>query len=100
MSQESLALQPGTLIDKLRIDRLLGQGAFGLTYLVTDTVLDKSFVLKEFLPRDLVSRRPDGRLQPVSSEAAERFSAGLARFLNEGKTVAQLEHPKIVTLFR
>jgi formylglycine-generating enzyme required for sulfatase activity/serine/threonine protein kinase len=100
MSQESLALPPGTLIDKLRIDRLLGQGAFGLTYLVTDTVLDKSFVLKEFLPRDLVTRLPDGRLQPVSEEAAERFSAGLARFLNEGKTVAQLEHPNIVTVFR
>ena len=32
-------LSPGARIASLRIDRLLGQGSSGITYLVTDTAL-------------------------------------------------------------
>ena len=42
------ALPPGARVDTLRIDRVLGHGAFGITYLVTDTVLASPFALKEF----------------------------------------------------
>ena len=37
---------------------MLGSGAFGITYLVTDTLLGTPFALKEYLPRDLVRRLP------------------------------------------
>jgi hypothetical protein len=47
------------MVDTLRIDRVLGSGAFGITYLVTDTLLGTPFALKEYLPRDLVRRLPD-----------------------------------------
>jgi serine/threonine protein kinase len=54
---ESLALAPGAIVDQLRIDRVIGQGAFAITYLVTDQVLNKSFALKEFLPRHSIRQR-------------------------------------------
>jgi formylglycine-generating enzyme required for sulfatase activity/serine/threonine protein kinase len=100
METASLALAPGVVIDNLRVDRVLGMGSFGITYLVTDQVLNKTFALKEYLPRDHVSRSENGRLQPVSEQAAVVFSDGLVHFLAEGRTVAQLDHPNIVKVFR
>ena len=55
-------LKPGSVVDTLRVDRVLGHGALAVTYLVTDPVLNKSFALKEYLPRDQVLRTADGRL--------------------------------------
>jgi len=100
MTPTPLALAPGSTVDKLRIDRVLGQGAFGITYLVTDEVLGKSFALKEFLPREQVHRAQDGSLQAVNGQSADVFAAGLTHFLEEGRTVAPLDHPNIVTVFR
>ena len=100
MSAEILALAPGSIVDKLRIDRVLGQGAFGITYLVTDELLGQSFALKEYLPRAHVQRRGDGSLQAVNEQSAAMFAAGMAHFLEEGRTVAPLDHPNIVTVFR
>jgi len=56
-------LPAGSRIDSLRIDRVLGQGAFGITYLVTDTVLDTPFALKEYFPPQLARRAGDGRVE-------------------------------------
>jgi len=100
MSVVSLTLAPGAVIDNLRIDRVLGQGAFGITYLVTDQVLNKSFALKEYLPRELVSRSEDGELRPINASVSSQYSTGLSHFLVEGRTVAQLEHANIVKVFR
>jgi formylglycine-generating enzyme required for sulfatase activity len=100
MKPDSLALAPGYRIESLRIDRILGQGTFGITYLVTDEVLGKSFALKEYLPRAHVSRDADGRLKPSDHHSVEIFATGMAHFLQEGRTVAALEHPNIVTVFR
>ena len=100
MTAESLALAPGSIVDKLRIDRVLGQGAFGITYLVTDEVLGKSFALKEYLPREHAIRRQDGSLHAAGESSTALFTAGLENFLTEGRTVAPLEHPNIVTVFR
>jgi formylglycine-generating enzyme required for sulfatase activity/serine/threonine protein kinase len=93
-------LPPGTMIDTLRIDRILGQGAFGVTYLVTDTVLSSSFALKEYLPEGLAEREEDGRLRAVDEPSRELFNTGLDHFVAEGRTVAALHHPNIVKVFR
>ena len=100
MNEDSLALAPGSVVEKLRVDRVLGQGTFGITYLVTDEVLGKSFALKEFLPRKYSVRKEDGSLQAASKSSEDLFNAGLSHFLTEGRTVAPLDHPNIVTVFR
>jgi formylglycine-generating enzyme required for sulfatase activity/serine/threonine protein kinase len=97
---EHATLPPGSTVGGLRIDRVLGQGAFGVTYLVTDTTLDKSFALKEFLPRDLAARNPDGTLRLDGPEADRRFAEGLGAFLEEGRTMARLEHRNVVHVVR
>lgn len=99
MSTAPLALAPGTCVESLRVDRVLGHGAFGITYLVTDTVLDSSFALKEFVPADLVLRE-GATLRPVDEGARAHFEAGLRHFLDEGRTVAGLEHRNVVKVFR
>ena len=86
---DAITLAPGTRVDSLRVDRALGQGAFGVTYLVTDTVLDKSFALKEYLPAGLVERIEDGSLKPSNDDSRRRFDEGLAAFIAEGRTLAR-----------
>ena len=100
MSAAVPALPPGTRVDTLRIDRVLGQGAFGTTYLVTDTVLASSFALKEFLPEGLVARSADHRLVARDEASQALFASGLQHFLAEGRTVARLNHPNVAKVFR
>jgi formylglycine-generating enzyme required for sulfatase activity/serine/threonine protein kinase len=99
MSTDTLALAPGSRVENLRIDRILGEGAWGVTYLVTDEVLDTSFALKEFLPQDDAVRSNDGRLRARDGHD-ERFTSGLAHFLEEGRTLAGLDHPNVVKVLR
>jgi formylglycine-generating enzyme required for sulfatase activity len=100
MTDHTVALPPGAIVDSLRVDRVLGQGAFAITYLVTDEVIGRSFALKEYLPAKHVRRDESGTVLPASDNPEFDFSAGLETFLQEGRTVAPLEHPNIVKVFR
>jgi formylglycine-generating enzyme required for sulfatase activity len=100
MDVEELFLQPGDRVDQFRVDRVLGQGAFAVTYLVTDTVLNAPFALKEFLPRERAHRAPDGSLQPVDSSSDAAFRQGRQAFVAEGQVLAGLDHPNVVKVLR
>jgi serine/threonine protein kinase len=56
MSDYPLALPIGSIVDGLRIEKVLGQGAFGVTYLAADVILNTRFALKEYLPREKATR--------------------------------------------
>src|SRR5262249_45614735 len=69
-----------THIGRYRIEKLLGQGGFGLVYLAHDDQLQRLVAIK--VPhRRLLSR-------PEDAEA----------YLSEARTVAKLDHPNIVPL--
>ncbi len=90
------ALQPGYLLHWYRIDSVLGQGGFGITYLAHDTNLDHAVAIKEFLPMEMAMRDSDQSVQPSSQEMDERFRWGLDRFVAEARTLARFRHPGIV----
>ncbi|MGH8547037.1 MAG: serine/threonine-protein kinase, partial [Methylococcales bacterium] len=90
------ALKPGYELHWYRIERVLGQGGFGITYLARDLNLDQEVAIKEYLPMELAVREPDFSVQPAADTHGEQFKWGLDRFIAEAKTLARFKHPNIV----
>jgi len=71
----------GKVINKYRLDAKLGEGGMGVVYKAWDTVLERPVALK--------------MLHPLLAQD-EKF---LKRFRSEGRALAKLVHPNIVTVF-
>ena len=84
---------------KYCIERILGQGGFGITYLVHHTILEKDFAIKEFFYKDFCERDSDKSHVTLGTssnrELVERF---MAKFLKEARTISSLEHPNIIRI--
>ncbi|MBS0527656.1 MAG: serine/threonine protein kinase [Proteobacteria bacterium] len=70
---------------------VLGQGAFGVTYLARDATLNREVAIKEYLPSSLAIREGGTMVVPRSTELVEDFVWGRDRFLDEARTLAKLE---------
>ena len=94
LSSES-SLQGG----RYRIVRMLGSGGFGITYLGTQTGLERNIVIKEFFMSGYCLRDEYSNLLTVPTvsnvEFVERFKD---KFLKEARHIAQLKHPNIVNI--
>lgn len=90
------ALAHGTHLHWYTVDSVLGQGAFGITYLATDNNLHRPVAIKEYLPGQLAHREQDGSVLALSDERLEEYEAGLKRFIFEARTLAKFEHPAVV----
>jgi len=89
-------IQLGNNIKNFRVEKILGQGGFGITYLARDGKLDRYLAIKEYFPAEFVVRGENDSVYPRSDEDTELFEWGLERFLNEGRTLAKFKHPNIV----
>jgi len=98
MSAQALPAGYGLL--EYRIEKLLGVGGFGLTYLALDENLKLKVALKEYMPGELALRGADHSIQPSSADTAESFGWGKRRFLDESRTLASFRHPNIVRVMR
>jgi len=94
-----LALGPGYVLHWYRMERVLGQGAFGITYLAHDVNLDRQVAIKEYLPGQFSSRNSDLTVQPTTNEQKEDFEWGLKRFISEARTLTKFEHANLVRVF-
>ena len=94
------ALAAGHALQEYRIERVLGVGGFGLTYLATDANLNLKVAIKEYLPDDIAARGADNSITPRSPDTADTFDWGKRRFLDESRTVASFRHPNIVRVMR
>ncbi len=90
------ALLPGTEINGYTIKKVLGRGAFGITYLAEETKLERLVAIKEYLPEIAAKRENRGDVHARSGEHGDLFHYGLSNFLEEAKTLVKFSHPNIV----
>ncbi len=90
------ALPSGHRLHWYVLERVLGQGGFGITYLAHDSNLDRRVAIKEYLPAEVARRRSDASARPRTESHSERYAWGLERFLAEARTLARFDHPNIV----
>jgi serine/threonine protein kinase len=82
------ALPRGTKVNGYRIERILGSGGFGITYLAAD-LLGQHFAIKEYYPRQFAIRR-DMTVQPNTAEDQPLFDECKERFLREAHALVRL----------
>ena len=93
-------LKVGTFLQggKYKIEKVLGQGGFGITYLATQELLDRKVCIKEFFFKDYCNRSATGCVSSSTignENIVERF---LTKFLKEARTISRIEHPNIIRI--
>ena len=94
-SEHRQALPAGYELQGYRLLRVLGVGGFGVTYLAEHATLGHKVAIKEYLPNEFAVRE-GATVHPKSAADKEDFGWGLARFLEEGRTLARFEHRNLV----
>lgn len=94
------ALKADYMLGEYRIERLLGEGGFGLTYLAFDTNLEKQVAIKEYMPSEHAVRKDSSQIVAKSKSSETVYNWGLNAFLNEAKTLAKFEDSNIVRIYR
>jgi formylglycine-generating enzyme required for sulfatase activity len=89
-------LKPGTVLhNRYRIESVIGQGGFGITYRALDPGLKYYVCIKELFPSGLCAREPDGQVSFHTTSGFDPFWFK-KRFLREAKELARFRHPGIV----
>lgn len=90
------ALPKGKVLHSVyRIERVLGSGAFGITYLAEHLNLHSYAVIKEYFPESWVMREQE-RVVLKRNDDAELFNWGFDNFFDEAKILHELNHPNVV----
>lgn len=92
---------------KYKIEKVLGQGGFGITYLATQKIsiegpigqieTEIKLAIKEFFMKDVCNREKDSCVVSIpsvgSKQLAERFKQ---KFIKEAWNISKLKHPHII----
>jgi serine/threonine protein kinase len=89
------ALPAGTQLHGYRLEKILGSGSFGITYLAVHGIFNSRHVIKEFMPENAL-REGGSTVRPKSEGERELFNWGLARFFDEARLLRSFSHPNVV----
>lgn len=94
-------LPDGTLLHGYRVQRTIGSGGFGVTYLAQESLLNRTVVIKESFPDSLCYR--DSTTLDVCLHDPETGQSGAEwarnNFLREVRILATLDHPCIAKVY-
>ena len=90
-------LPPGTVIGGYNIVRRLSSGGFGVVYLAVGAD-GAQVAVKEYLPSSLATREVGELLPQVQPEKLSLYRLGLKSFFEEGRSLAQISHPSVVSV--
>lgn len=81
---------------KYVIERVIGEGGFGITYFARHTLLNHAFVIKEFFVSGRCVRDTHHHTISLQDISPEMFAKYRQRFVDEAKTLINLDHPGVV----
>lgn len=103
-----MQLPSGTLLQggKYKIETVLGQGGFGITYLATQKIMTKGNIdelgteskvaIKEFFMKNLCNRESTSRVSVPSVGSQEMVERFKLKFIKEATNISSLNHPNII----
>jgi serine/threonine protein kinase len=102
MADINLGLAPGTTLRQgtYKIDRELGNGGFGITYLATDLSLDRQVAIKEFFPKDYCDRDSTTSHVTLGTKGSTEFVNKMkVKFLKEARNIAKFDFSGIIRIY-
>ena len=96
------ALTPGTTLQfgRYQIDSILGQGGFGITYLATQTGLNRKVAIKEFFMKEYCDRDITSNYITLGTAGSKEMVARfMAKFTKEAQTIAELQNQHVVRIY-
>ena len=91
-------LPRGYRLREFVIEKVLGDGGFGVVYSALDLRLERRVAIKEYMPSSLARRdTTDYSVQMLTSKRhRDAFEVGLRSFINEARMLARFEHPALI----
>ena len=99
MSTSQLSINSTLLDGKYRIEAILGQGGFGITYMAVHTILGKRVAIKEFFPKEYCDREESTSHITLGTQSnAELVDKLRKKFIKEAQNISKLNHKNIIQI--
>jgi len=99
MADNHLSIGSSLLDGKYRIEAVLGQGGFGITYKAVHTILGKRVAIKEFFPKEYCDRDGNTSHITLGTQSNREFVDRLRnKFIKEAQNISRFDHKNIISI--